>query len=828
MAVSVNVTIFTKREFSARRFFMLPLLVNFVFLSLYPAALMAQTKQQNITIQPFAELLKRPVELRPELKNVHPRLFFSAQDLPKMRERAKGADSELWQTTLKEIQTLRKPAPDPKDEDLYKSGLDERKKGSISQYTFAFQIAQTAYAYAIEQDEKYLDAAKKWTLAACEMPIWGYTYNKPNVDLPPAHLLYAVAFSYDVLYDKLTKEERETIKNKLVKQGRLMYDYFKYKDNKRYTYSQNHTWIPLSGLAIAAYAIMDEAPEAKDWARLSRAVFDRTMLTFADDGYFYESFHYFGFAFRWMIRYFDAHLKATGENLYEPMRSKFANLKYFAMHSILPDRENVFDFADIGDGSLNRNGTSKREELYGEYEIMYRFAGIYQDAEAQTVGDFIRSQTKLETREPMWAFINHDANLQRAPLSQIPLQVYFPDNDTAFWRSSWETNATAFAFRCAPPEGHRAARLSKAIPDWRQNEGHAHPDANSFIIFANGKYLTGDTGYLGIKNTDDHNTVLVNNRGQANDGVYEMFKEVPQERLDKVRIADIWATRDFFYARGEAASGYYADLGLKKFDRNFLYVAPDYFVVWDELQTDKPSDFSFLLNADREIKLNGAAADLINETAALRVVRVAPSDANSKVVPQMVQARGLPGSVDQGDSEQRGVQLQTVSAQKQTSLDFLHFLQPYTTEGENAAPKISALAGGAKGLKIDWANGASEFVLLQGKSEKIDSDAARLVLRQSQNGDWTRLIWQNGARVSSNGNLIMQSGKPLSGSFNAGKGGRFNGYVSASDATEMGLALAAKPKAILINRKAAKFDYDEKTKTAKFALAGGKNLVEIQ
>ena len=284
-----------------------------------------------------------------------------------------------------------------------------------------------------------------------------------------------------------------------------MYEYFKYKQGKKYTYSQNHTWIPITGLAIAAYALMDEVPKAKDWAQLSRAVFDRTMLTFGTDGYFYESFHYYGFAFRWMIRYFDVHKQVTGENLYAPMQSKFAQMKYFAMHLILPDRQNVFDFADVGDGSLNRNGTSKREKLYGEYDILYRFAGIYQVSQAQTVADFIHAETNLGTREPMWAFINHDANLKPTPLSEIPTSVYFDDNDTVFRRSDWTKNATAFAFRCAPPEGHTAAKLAAKIPDWRLSSGHAHLDAGSFIIWSNGKYLTGDSGYAGVPLTEHHN-----------------------------------------------------------------------------------------------------------------------------------------------------------------------------------------------------------------------------------------------------------------------------------------------------------------------------------
>lgn len=703
-------------------------------------AIHAQTRSESDVVVPFEQLLRRPLEIRPELKGVHPRLFVTASQIKDLREKSKGASRDLWRATLNDIETLRRPVPDPRDEDLYKSGLDERKPGSISQYNHAFQIAETSFAYVIEQDEKYLAAAKKWALAACEMPIWGYTYNKPNVDLPPAHLLYAVAFSYDLLYDKYTPSEREIIRNKLVKQGRLMYEYFKYKPGKKYTYTQNHTWIPMAGLAIAAYVLMDEVDEAKQWAQLSRAIYDRTMQAFGTDGFFYESFHYFGFAFRWAIRYFDAHKQITGEDLYARMKPKFAGMKYFVMHSILPDGKNVFDFGDIGDGSLNRNGTSKRESIYGEYDILHRLAAVYQDREAQAVADFVRDSTKLEDREPMWAFINRDEKLKAAPLSDLPLQYRFEDNDTAYWRSDWTKNATAFAFRCSPPEGHHAAKLAAKIPDWRQNTGHAHPDANSFIIWANGKYLTGDTGYLGIKQTDDHNTILVNGRGQEKDGVYEMFKDVPNERLDKIKIAEYAATSKYFYARGEAASGYYADLGLKKFDRHFLYVAPDYFVVWDELETEKPSKFTFMLNADREAKVNDNYTDLLNQTQLLRIFRVNPTEAKSEIVGQSIQARGLPGSVDKGDTERRGVQLQTTNAAPASKVEFLHFLFPSDARA-TAFPKV---AKAENGLIVKWPNGDIDSIVL---AKTTGSKATFQVVRKSADGKSKRLVWQSPADV---------------------------------------------------------------------------------
>ena len=677
-------------------------------------------------IPSFEQILSRNVSLREDVVRSHPRLFFSAADIETLRAKAKGEGRDLWAATLKDIQALRRPAPDPDDEDLYKSGLDNRKPGSIAQYGFAFQIAQTSLAYVIEQDERYLKAAKEWTLVACEMPLWGYTYNKPNVDLPPAHLLYSVAFAYDVLHDKLTPAEKETIRNKLVTQGRLMYEYFKYKPGKRYTYTQNHTWIPMAGLAIAAYAIMDEVPEAAEWARLSRAVFDRTMVAFGTDGYFYESFHYFGFAFRWMIRYFDAHLAATGENLYAAMQPKFVGMKYFAMHSVLPDGENVFDFADVGDGSLNRNGTSARESIYSEYDILYRFASVYKDPQAQAIGDYLRHQTKLDTREPMWAFLSFDPAVKAVALADIPLQYHFKDNDTVFWRSAWTKYATAFAFRCSPPEGHHAARLNSKIKDWRQNTGHAHPDANSFIIWANGRYLTGDTGYLGIKKTDAHNTILVNGRGQENDGVYEMFKEVPNERLDRIRLAEVDAGSGYLYARGEAASSYYPDLGISKFDRHFIYVEPGYFVIWDELETSKPSLFTFLLNADKEIVGKDPKLEFINGDARLLIDRLDPIKASVKIIDQEIQARGLPGSVDKGDSEIRGRQLRVTSTTAATSGGFLNVLVP-AKAGVSTVAEVSKIPGG---LSVTLANGRKDTICLGGPCGSERTSPGRVMIRR--------------------------------------------------------------------------------------------------
>jgi len=219
---------------------------------------------------------------------------------------------------------------------------------------------------------------------------------------------------------------------------------------------------------------------------------------------------------------------------------------------------------------------------------------------------------------------------------------------------------------------------------------------------------------------------------------------------------------------------------------------------------------------------------LINGEAALRVVRIAPDEAKSSVVPQMIQARGLPGSVAKGDTEQRGVQLRTVSAQKRTSFEFLHFLQPFFTNKAKDLPPVAALSDGAKGLQIAWANGDKEFVLLNGKGANIESNAARLIFREDKSGNWKRLIFQNSNFVTTEEKQIFQSPESISASFRITEAKQLSGNTESSKNTLMKLVIPILPKTLKINGKTVKFNFEKSSKTLSFELPAGKNLVEAE
>jgi len=604
---------------------------------------------------PLLELMRtRNSKLRPELTGVHPRVYVTDKELAELRLRARTSHRELWQQAIRHLRALAADPPPPPAE-------ARRQQNDV-----AIAIAEAAFVYKIEGDRKYLDAARRYMDAAVSYDIWGYASNKPNVDLAAGHLLYGLGWGYDLLYNDLSPAERARYRDKLISQARLLADYFKPKEGKTFAYSQNHTFIPIAGLGVAAYALYDETPEAPAWASLSRAIFDRVLATYSQDGYYYEGFEYWIFATPWLIHYLDAQRHATGEDLYD--QPGFRLMHQYVAHSMLPGGDYVFDFGDIFEGPLTRAHlgaeyprTHPQGHFNTNYNLLYRLAQRFQNGEAQGVADWLKQFGQVNA-EDFWSLIWYDAKLKAVPIEKQTTWHYFPDSDVFYWRSDWSKAATAFAFKSGPPEGHHTTALLKQFPDWRLSSGHAHPDANSFIIFAQGQYLTGDSGYAGVPMTEHHNTLLVDGKGQGNEGEgHDVFAGVSYELLDHIRITEVKVMPDEVMVRGDAAAAYPPPLGLTRFTRDFVFRPGNGFVVTDDVETTRPAELSFLLHADQKItKLNDHLFSVDCDVVKLRVDAMldAPrTQFQSVIETNTVTAPGPPGAVDQGERQARGQRL---------------------------------------------------------------------------------------------------------------------------------------------------------------------------
>lgn len=601
---------------------------------------------------PLTELMHSAnSRLRPELRGRHPRVYVTDSELESLRRRARTTHREVWRLALQQMRALKITPPLPPAE------------ARRAQNEVGIGIAEAALAYKIEGNKKYLEAAKRYMDAAVSYDIWGYSYNKPNVDLAAGHLLYGMGWGYDLLYHDLTEQERARYRDKIVRQARLLFDYFKPKPGKTYAYSQNHTFIPITGLAIAAYALYDEVDDAPQWSALARAIYSRVLDTYSTDGYYYEGFEYWIFSTPFLVHYLDAQAHAAGEDLYD--RPGFRQMYKYVAHSMLPSGQYVFDFGDIFEGPLTRAGkgeeyarTHPGGHFHTNYNILYRLAQRFHSGEAQGVAAWLKKFGQLNA-ENYWSLLWYDPTVKAVPIEKQPASHYFPDHEVVYWRSSWSPDATAFAFKCGPPEGHHAARLLKQFPEWRLSSGHAHPDANSFIIYGGRQYLTGDSGYAGVPLTVHHNTALIDGRGQGREGQgHDAFDGVSYDQLNKIRITAAELARRSVIVRGDATAAYQAELGVVTFKREFRFDVSNGFVISDEIQTKQPRTFTTLLHSDDGLSQAGERQFVINAAGTrLRANIEMPVQSRNTIEPNDLTAPGPPGSVDKGERQVRGQRL---------------------------------------------------------------------------------------------------------------------------------------------------------------------------
>jgi hypothetical protein len=564
---------------------------------------------------------------------------------------------------LADLRALRRDPPPP-------PGPQERR----SQNNAAYAISEAAFVYAVERKPEYLDAARKWLLAAVDYEPWGYTYNKPNVDLAAGHLLYAIGWAYDLLYHDLSGPERARVRASLERHADLVYEHFAPGPKRsRFEFTQNHNFIPTAGLGVAALALLGESERAPKWAALARAHHHRAGQLLTPDGYYYESFEYWIFSAPWLVHFLDAWEHCTGESLWD--RGQFRNWKHYVAHAVLPDGQNAFDFGDIWEGPLTRakaGGEYGRlypgGKLESNYNILYRVAERLRDAETQAVAERMRGFGHGNLEE-YWTLVWYDPGLAPAPLSSIPLRRHFEDSGLVFYRTSWDADATAFAFKAGPPEGHRATALLAQVPEWRPSTGHAQPDVASFIVWAQGRYLVGDTGYAGQSETRHHNTITIGGAGQGAEGSHDVWDGMDRRALSGIRIREATLTGTTARIVADAAAAYGPKARLSRFTRTFSFEHPGRFRIRDEIETAEPRPVQWYLHADAPFERRGEAFQLTGGPPSLEVAVAKPADVSATPGPTMLTAPGRPGAIEAGPKEQRGYQLLLEAAAPGTKVE---------------------------------------------------------------------------------------------------------------------------------------------------------------
>lgn len=183
--------------------------------------------------------------------NAHPRLFFSADDIPALREKAQTSHRDLWVPISEYVASLVDTSPPlippaEGDEDFY------RDQGN--------QLIAMAFACVITGAEEECELTKRYLLIYASWEQWG---EKNERGLGHSHMLLGNALAYDWIHSYLAPEERESIRTSIASWTQKMYEAATQPYNEswenwwRRAYLQNHFWIANSALGIAGLALFD-------------------------------------------------------------------------------------------------------------------------------------------------------------------------------------------------------------------------------------------------------------------------------------------------------------------------------------------------------------------------------------------------------------------------------------------------------------------------------------------------------------------------------------------------------------------------------------------
>jgi len=634
-----------------------------------------------------ADLARTKVKLVDGYLDRHPRLLFTTADRESLVGKA-AACPALWKLVLSSAARLGDQAPD----------REEIRGGE--NYWRIERVQSGALAWLVTGDKTHLDRTVRWMLAYCKEDLWGKDEHKSGLDLQAPWYLYHISIAYDILYDQLSEADRKTIRDALVLHAKPIYDDLRAK-NDGFRFEQNHTYIPTVGLIATALTIADETSAAKDWLRLGCAVMQRCRYAMGPDGYYYEGTGYWAYAMHWHVRYAELISRATGGNAMDLpiLRENWR----FPLYLTVPGAPGVFDVGDIDRWAKGRRDNTS----LSNGSMLWGMAAALKSPEAQLVGNLLGTRWP-PTDYPASAFLWFDPGLQPAAIDTIKPYHHFTDHGFVSWRSSWNDDPTCVLFRCGPPEGHAAVAKLKEMSDWVPNAGHVHPDIGAFWLYARGMPLAFNTGHTAEKWTRDHNTLLVDGKGQGMDGSYWNDRGFSWDRFDKVRLDRVRLADAYAFASGEMGPAYAQELDPLSLRRT-LVATKNWILIVDDMASGRPRRLPGICHSDGEFKADGRGATAKAGKAALHVLPLSSVPVETAMDKTTVVAGTVPG---QGTPAQRGYQITYTMSRPAKQAQLITMLLPLAADEK--PPTVTPDGGSRSTMKftLTWADGRTEKVTI--------------------------------------------------------------------------------------------------------------------
>jgi hypothetical protein len=551
------------------------------------------TSVRRFNVASDASILPLPDlnEVRSKIPASHPRLFITKDTIPEWQARAASDKliKFLWnevrtKALMASFQPLPNEPPHSRPKGIFDNNLYQQAAAETTQAVDTMELI--ALVYAMTGDPLYGEAVRRWIMNVTSWDPDGATSADANWDAARP-LLQKLARAYTWAYDALSEEERETVRKVVRIRTLQLYQMAKGRKYESSPYA-SHTTGSLSTIGEVAIAFMGDIPEAEEWFDYIVRIFYAIYPPWGGhSGGWSEGHAYWSASQNRTFWFMDALRIVTELDLYQ--KPFFKNTGDFKLLT-QPPYSKMGPFGDFADVGPNLNASDAMGHLAAVYDNPY-----YQWYVSQ-LGATVETGLEGFLRANMYSRTDYKGQ----PPVDAPSSAYFEDIGWVVFHQDY-----------LAPVNERIQFLFKSSP--YGSYSHSMADQNAFTLEAFGEPLAISSGYrpwygsahhMGwTKTTQAHNTVLVNGQGQ-----------IVQSLKAKGEIINFLGGESISYTSGAAHTAYGMNL-LDKFVRHVVYLRPDVFVIYDDLQAPKPSSYTWLMHAYQKMSIDPSGQGFTLKTA---------------------------------------------------------------------------------------------------------------------------------------------------------------------------------------------------------------------
>lgn len=555
------------------------------------------------------DIINSVTPLENELAGVHPRLYASATDFTRLRSRVK---TEPYAALLARVRRLVASYPCPNG---YRNLTGDLR-------IYGCLLANLAFLWKVTGERTYFRQSVRLLDALSVRTDWG-------TDLIFGHFAHGAAVAWDWLYPDLPRAHRARLADRLVERGRVFFEeWADYNHFAAFAYTWNHMAVPLTGLTALACALYGERPGLAPWLKMA---IEKTRLmtdSLGPDGVSPEGLAYGQYHAEYLART-DCLLKKMAGIDFLSGRAWWRNYAVATLYHTYPRK------AWRGREVFFMLGDSDRFHWLGPDPVLRLCARTFRDGHAQWLADELH---RADAATDYSAYLNvlwHDPTVRPRRPGTLPTVRHFTDQDIVFMRSGWDGRESVLAFKCGPHSGRHNLQYTHNV-----SGGHMLPMAGGIALFAQGDFLLVESGYP-KKNTAYENTLLVNGHGQLGAGG-DWFEDIEFRRGHPTpRMLAVGRKAGVAYAVGDATAAYVPEARLKKIIRHVYALAPDSWVLVDEVEAAQPSTFSLLFHGDRPFTAEpDGAFTQRGDRGTLRIQALAPTAVRTRLEMQEIEGTG--------------------------------------------------------------------------------------------------------------------------------------------------------------------------------------------